>query len=210
MAGRRRRGPALPDSLRAQRPDLLRDRGLPGAAQRHARHRLEHHRRLGGPVRLRAQHLLRDRRLHRGAAVHPSRLERLARPARRGGRLGGALRRAHLPGHAAARPLLRDRHRGDVDDRAAHRRHLAVHQRQPGPLHPGGRRRQLRARHAHDGVPRARQGARLLLPVAPALRGHAAPAPARSSARSSASTSARCATTRTAPRPSASTAGSTR
>ena len=43
-----------------------------------------------------------------------------------------------------------------------------------------------------------------------ALRGHAAAAPARSSARSGASTSARCATTRTGPRPSASTAGSTR
>ncbi len=33
-------------------------------------------------------------------------------------------------------PLLRHRHRGHVDDRAAHRRDLGVHQRQPWHLHP--------------------------------------------------------------------------
>ena len=128
VGGGRPRGPPLPDSLRAERLHLLRDGGLPRAAQRHARDRLEHHRRMGGSVRLRAQHLLRDRGVYCGAPVHPPRLERLARPARRGGRLGGHLRRAHLPGHPAPRPLLRDRHRSHVDDRPAHRRHLAVHQ----------------------------------------------------------------------------------
>ena len=119
------------------------------------------------------------------------------------------LRRAHVSDHAAPRALLRDRHRGHVDDRAAHRRDLGAHQRQPRHLHPFGRRGGFVHGMLTMGFPGRGKGLgfyylTLLLFVLTLW------ARARSSGRSSASTSARSATIRTAPRPSASTAASTR
>src|SRR2546430_5385140 len=63
-------------------------------------------------------------------------MEPVARHAGRGARGHRNLRARDLSAHAAPWPLLRDLHRGDLDDRAADRRDLGVHQREPRPLHP--------------------------------------------------------------------------
>ena len=119
------------------------------------------------------QHLFAIGR-NRGRFLHPSRLERLL-ACRRGGELGGLCAALTYPSRGFA-PLLRDRHRGDVDDRAAHRANGSS-STQPGALHHGGRRRQLRARNDHEEFPAAARAGSTT--VDPALRGHAARRTAR-------------------------------